>query len=228
MLTVYYGWVGANPDAGGLSHKIYKVGLFSGVLTTMQINAYGGIPNTSSALASSTKGNYSWQFDGTDDRLNLGVPLFQVTDPHAVIVGVKTLSPGIERTIAHVSAKDTGQGVARIYCLADGRISASWRDDTLVEIPLSHTPAITGQPLVATAVKIGNEKRLRVNGNTSVTNNAVLGTTTVNAGYIGSAVWNNQFFNGSIFAVIAIKGKVSDIDLLILEKWVGKVSGVAI
>lgn len=204
------------------------MGLFSGTYTATQIVALGGIPVTTSAPASSSTGSHFWQFDGVDDRLTLGVPLFQMTDAHAVIVGTGVPVAGIERSLAHVSAKDTGQGAGRISCGIDGRITASWRDDTLAQVSLTHATAITGQSLVATATKIGNEKRLRINGATSVSDNAVVGTTTLNNGCIGAAVWNNQFFNGNLYAVVAIKGTVSDADLLAIEKWVGKLSGVAI
>lgn len=59
---------------------------------------------------------------------------------------------------------------------------------------------------------------------------AGLGATTLNAAAIGvePLATPTQFMNGNIGPVIAIKGTVSDADLMTLEKWVGSLSGVTI
>ena len=71
---------------------------------------------------------------------------------------------------------------------------------------------------------------MRVNSMLGGSSVSALGATTVNTSTIG--VRNNgglnSYMNGSIYHVIAIKGTVPDADLLLLEKFVGQLSGVQI
>ena len=51
-----------------------------------------------------------------------------------------------------------------------------------------------------------------------------MGVSTVTSGLIGFG--GGSYWNGSIYPVIAIKGTVTDSDLLTLERFVGQLSGV--
>lgn len=50
-----------------------RVGLFTGTVTASQILAAGGIPLTTTAAASSARGSYWWQFDGSNDSFSTGI-----------------------------------------------------------------------------------------------------------------------------------------------------------
>jgi len=202
-------------------------GLFQGTLTAQQIIDAGGIPVTTTAAASNPNaGRYSWQFDGSNDSLSLSAPLFQMSDDHCVIAGFNAAV--INKYIFSQNNTAATTLVASLRIDAAGAPDALWQDDSATLVNVASSTSCIGLNTVATGVKIGNAKRLRVNGvQQGATNNTVLGATTLNTASIGSYTTAGNF-QGSIYPVIAIKGTVSDADLLTLERFVGQLSGVSI
>lgn len=171
-------------------------------------------------------GKYSWQFDGSNDSLSLSAPLFQMSDDHCVIAGVNTLHTN--DYILNFGSGAASQHIAALY-MSGSVLAAAWVDDAATVASVSESSASLGVSKVACAVKIGNAKRLRVNGvQQGATNNTVLGVTTVSTGFIGGFKSGSLPFSGSLYPVIAIKGTVTDSDLLTLERFVGQLSGVSI
>ena len=204
---------------------IYRAGLFTGTYTASQILAAGGIPLTTSSAASSSLGNWAWQFDGADDRLALGSVPFQMADDHCVVAGIM---PNNTTSITGIfTISGTTCRVPQIYT-ASGQLTAEWVDDAGLSSGANTKTAYTSGAVGVVAVtKVGNAKKLRVNGaQVGSTSSVVMGATTATSGSIGSA--GAYYHNGPIYAVIAIKGTVSDADLKTLEKWVGQLSGVTI
>lgn len=70
-LLAYGGFAGGAPQGGvGSTFVVHRIGLFAGAVTAQQIIDAGGIPLTTTAPASSANGNYAWEFDGSNDRLD--------------------------------------------------------------------------------------------------------------------------------------------------------------
>jgi len=206
---------------------MYLAGLFDGTYTAQQILDAGGIPlTTTSAASNPSAGKYSWQFDGVNDSLSLSAPLFQMSDDHCVIAGFNAAV--INKYIFSQNNTAATTLVASLRIDAAGAPDALWEDDSATLVNVASSTSCIGLNTVATGVKIGNAKRLRVNGvQQGATNNTVLGATTLNTASIGSYTTAGNF-QGSIYPVIAIKGTVSDADLLTLERFVGQLSGVSI
>jgi len=172
-------------------------------------------------------GKYSWQFDGVNDSLSLSAPLFQMSDDHCVIAGFK--ADAANKYIFSQSHSGTATQCCSLRVDASGYPGAVWIDDASANALPTATTSCIGLNTVATAIKIGNAKRLRVNGvQAGATNNTALGVGTTNSYSIGCLNVSSGNFQGSIYPVIAIKGTVSDADLLTLERFVGQLSGVSI
>lgn len=187
---------------------------------------------TTTAAASSSSGNYYWQFDGSNDSLALSSVPFQMADDHAVIAGARQSAGGSNKFLFSPAGQPaTTRTIASIYADTNGNWAVLWRDDagTIGTAFASAGALPLGSIGVISGIKSGNNKKIRINGAQSgSTNTTAMGATTVSVGYIGADQNSAQGFLGSIFPVIAIKGTVSDADLLILERWVGQMSGVSI
>jgi len=204
-----------------------SIGLFKGTLTAQQILDAGGIPLTTTAAASNANaGRYSWQFDGSNDSLSLSAPLFQMSDDHCVIAGFNASE--VNKYLFSQANSGTVSQVCSLRIENNGFPGVVWIDDAVANTLLYGPASCVGLNTVTSAIKIGNAKRFRVNGvQSGATNNTVLGTTTVNNYAIGN-LNGSSFYQGSIYPVIAIKGTVSDADLLTLERFVGQLTGVSI
>lgn len=210
---------GVNPPVGT---NLWGAALFQGTVTAQQIIDAGGIPLTTTAPASSANGRYSWQFDGVNDSLNLGAPVFQMADDHFVCAGA------IVNTTTVSALFGVGDGgvkrIAVIYS-SGGVLNARWTDDAGLNSQPTVSGVSVGVPFVATAIKRGNIKTARLNG-IAATDSTAVGVTSSTRADIGfaSGVWHN----GQIFPVIAIKGTVSDAQAKVLERFIGQLSGVTI
>ena len=204
---------------------MYRAGLFDGTYTAQQIIDAGGIPLTTSAAASSATGKYWWQFDGSNDSLSLSAPLFQMSDDHCVIAGVNQTIAANGYVFSQNNTAATTL-VGAIAVTSGGFARALWGDDIGTTAFITGSVPITGVTKVITVIKRTNAKQLRVNGaQDGATNNTAMGATTLNTASIGSYTTAGNF-TGSIYPVIAIKGTVTDADLLTLERFVGQLSGV--
>ena len=202
--------------------------LFQGTYTAQQIQALGGIPTTTTAPASTALGAHFWSFDGSNDSLALGGPLFQMADDHCVVAGARCDSAIGNRGIVSPFL-NTGTSAAHSLRFDSGVLKAYWTGDGYVPAnSLSDAANSTGLAIVAATRKIGSSLLLKKNG-TAIGSVGLSGGTfsAPSTGAIGST-FASDFMNGAIYPVIAIKGTVSDPDLLLLEKFVGSMSGVQI
>ena len=205
---------------------------FTGSIESVTIEEITGIHATQSttankALLKSAAGKYWWQFDGSNDSLSLSAPLFQMSDDHCVIAGFK--ADAANKYIFSQSNSGTATQCCSLRVDASGYPGAVWIDDASANALPTATTSCIGLNTVATAIKIGNAKRLRVNGvQAGATNNTALGVGTTNTYAIGCLNVSSGNFQGSIYPIIAIKGTVTDSDLLTLERLVGQLSGVSI
>ena len=185
---------------------------------------------TTTAAASSTTGNYAWEFDGSNDSLALGSVPFQMADDHCVIVGATPLS-GNNFLFSIAGSGVNLPRVATVAVLANGKPSFQWKDDAANANGGAGASSILNQPSVLSARHASGKLSGRLNGVDLVAPvNNTLGVTTLTGGNIGmfgvAAGGGNA--NANFAVVINIKGTVTDADLLILEKWVGQLSGVSL
>jgi len=171
-------------------------------------------------------GKYSWQFDGSNDYLSLGAPLFQMSDDHCVIAGANCTDASAERDLL-LPGYVAGTWVSYLYVeLTTGKLVASWSGTGLAT--LKTASSIVGSNFVASARAVGNTRIGRLNGVQFGANTSSITASAFTTAYIGSYNAGTFPFVGSIYPVIAIKGTVSDADLLTLERFVGQLSGVLI
>lgn len=210
------------------SGSIYGLGLFAGALTAAQILAAGGIPLTTTAPASSSAGVNYLEFDGVDDRLDLGGPLFQMADDHCVVVGASVGT--VTRHVVSPAGNSSAPYVEVAGILVGGGYAyARWRDNANTTVNLTGNTPVGASTVVVSARKVGNTKQLKINGSLAVAPDTTpLGTTTVPYGAIGQYAAGGDNYTGRIYPVLAIKGTVSAADLAVLEKFVAQLSGVTL
>ena len=218
--TCYVGRKTAGDTATSVT--VAGLGLFTGTLTAAQILAQGGIPLTTSAAASNPNAGSYWCDYAGAQSMALGSVPFQMSDDHCVIAGFN-VRVGNTYVFAQPNAAVTAW-CGSLSVDASGYPTALWKDDAAATAFINNPVSVLNTATIATAVKISNAKRLRVNGvQPGATNNTVLGATTINNTTIG-AYGAGGFTTGSIGPVIVIKGTVSDSDLLTLERWVASLT----
>ena len=208
----------------GADLLIWSPGAAYGALTAAQILAAGGIPLTTSAVASSSAGNWGWQFGGAH-YLGLASVPFQMVDDHAVIAGVRPDSGTGYQSIFAINGVVTNPKIAHLE-FGGGNLNAYWQDDSGAAQILQTSYAL-GVPIVATGARRSNTAVLRVNGSQkNITGPAALGATTVSNATIGARGFgpSNQLI-GQEYALAAVKGTVSDADLLAIERMIGALTG---
>lgn len=171
--------------------------------------------------------NYYWEFDGTNDNLASTNAPFQQADDQCVIAGASRPTTVGEKYIVSVRRQASTNPIAAVLTMNSGGIvRALWRNDagTLISV-YPDASFVAGTPLVVSARKVGDNKVCRVNGVAGAVNSTPIGaTSTFDLMYVGDLSGAN-YFDGRIYPIIAIKGTVSDADLLILERWVGTLTG---
>ena len=216
--------------------EVRKPALFQGTYTAAQIQSLGGIPLTTTAPASTALGAHFWQFDGSNDSLSLGGPLFQMADDHCVIAGAKLDAFSVARII--YSQRNTGNTfpiVGQLQVAADGSVNAYYRnnENTQSELLASAGGVIAiGTPFVLTETKTGSSCYIEVNNSTVATAVGTLpstGTFVINAAAIGASTENgNNPMAGALYLIVMINGSVSEAEKLLLKRFVGQLSGVQI
>ncbi len=217
------------PTAGTLTLTV------TGSVTSAQLQlglaATTYIPTTSAKASAGTGPSY-WEFggDGTPtDYLGLGSVPFQMSDDHWVVVASSCTASGAINTIVDLAGSATGQRCAALYYNSSRNLVAVWTDDTAVARTITHGSSLGDSVNVATAIKIGNNKRLRVNGvQSGSVETSVMGTTTISLAAIGRANWSSLYLNGNIYAVLCGKGTITDADLLLIEKLAANLAGVTL
>lgn len=183
---------------------------------------------TTTAAASSSAGDYYWEFDGVNDSLALSAAPFQMADDHCVVAGANAVAGAAATIFSIGNTASNNDVIAMDYTSNFFRVW--WRDTALTVESLASPTTRNQQILVGSMRKTGNTKIGRINGSQYGTGSIVMGSTTLNTSAIGvfSRTTLSAYMTGSIYPVIAIKGTVSDADLLILERWVGQMSDVSI
>ena len=234
---------GANPaDTAGIQSRITIATITSGTVVndiirvaSPQIERGSVVTDfvpTSTGAASSGIGPSYWEFNGSTHHLPLAAPLFQLSDDHCVIAGAK---PDTTTTDCDIFGQRNLTAVNPLCPLlrlgADGRFKALYRDDAgTLSGAQATVPYTQNVAAVFSARKRSSEIIAQINGGSRHTISSNFSTAQVNTAAIGAGITSGVLgpFRGNIYPVIAIKGTVSDADLLTLEKFVGLLSGVVI
>jgi hypothetical protein len=124
--------------------------------------------------------------------------------------------------------KGSGSASIALLITSSGIVTGEFIDNLGVTAVPSVGSNIFLTNIVASLVKKGSAKGVRLNGVVGNYNTTTIGTSTLTLTSIGASASGGGGVNGNIDPLIAIKGTVSDSDLLILEKFVGILSGVTI
>lgn len=160
-------------------------------------------------------------------------PFNLVGDDFAVIVGAAPTGTAnaiaSSRAAVALSATNASSHYGRIGAImySTSGITAEWYGDTGGDFQATYNPGTYAAANVATSRKVGNTGSLRVNGAQRATVDLTSFTSgfVPNAGWIGAQYANDTAgFTGNIYGVIAVKGGISDADLLVLEQWMNSMT----
>jgi hypothetical protein len=204
---------------------------FIGTVSSISLKEIGGINAIQSTTANTTRlqqtnGINYWAFNGTSQSLQLSSIPFQATDDFCVIVGVNCKATAYGQRL--FSMKGSGSASIALLITSSGIVTGEFIDNLGVTAVPSVGSNIFLTNIVASLVKKGSAKGVRLNGVVGNYNTTTIGTSTLTLTSIGASASGGGGVNGNIYPLIAIKGTVSDSDLLILEKFVGILSGVTI
>jgi cell wall-associated NlpC family hydrolase len=194
-----------------------------------QVNDPFGAINATQATAGnqptllSTSGKYSWSFNGTTTNLALGSIPFQMVDDHCVIAGARVDTAVGDCTIFRCAGAGANPIVGSLG-FSLGKPDAIWRDDVTALSRVTNASAVTGSVVVIAARKVGSAKTLWLNGSLVGTDSTVMGTTTLTQALIGQTGQSTFFHNGMTGPILAIKGTVSDADILTLQRFVASLT----
>jgi len=206
----------AGDGVGGI--YCYASGLFQGTLTAQQILAQGGIPLTTTAAASNASaGSYALEFAGAQS-LSLGSVPFQYADDFAVIAGARC---------------DTASSFPMVVSVTDGTATnkidlffnsgkPAWEIVGTANAGVAYGSTVVGTPCVLSGRKVAITSVGRLNGaQYGSTSTAGVTPVTLTQSKISELAGVGTLqFTGQIGPVIAIKGTVTDADLLTLERFV--------
>ncbi|MBV5296281.1 MAG: hypothetical protein JZU58_28410 [Curvibacter lanceolatus] len=216
-----------NQGGTAVTMAVANTGQFTGTLTAQQILQCGGIPLTTTAAASSSAGNWGWQ-EGSAQQI-YGTAPFQPSDDHVLIVGATNFDTGAPSKVP-LCVGNAGQGFIEVsFAGLTSLPRAVWKDDSAAQITLYGPTASIGIPVVISARRLGVSRSVRVNGvQTALDTTTTLGASVATYVSIGNRYTTGAFNSGHVglsYASIAIKGSVTDADLLAIERMVGALTG---
>ena len=171
--------------------------------------------------------NYYLEFDGTNDVLATTISPWIASDDYCITMGLsKASSPGTAKRVLHVGATASSSALAPLIVFASGgNVEAYWRDNSAVLLSASSGYSHSANvPFVVSARKVGNSKVCRVNGTGGAAETTAIGASAA-LDFLSIGAWGASYFDGMVYPTILIKGTVSDANLLILERWVGSLTG---
>jgi len=212
---------------GNNNLTIAGAGLFVGAYTPQQILQCGGVPLTTASPASSAQGNFGLDGDGASKYLSVPSAPVQMLDDFALISGAMCTNGAPLNTVLSLASTTASNPVIEVGFTNGGIPRAVWRDDSGGLVQQASGSAAIGTPVVITARKSGNNKYQRTNAVQVSLDSTVLAGTTANTVGIGArpgSSWAN-FMNGRIYPQVIVKGAISDSELLVLERFVGSLTG---
>ena len=220
------GTVSCRVGNGSSGDATFGVATFSAPQFEVGSTASAYIPTTTIAASNPSAGKYSWQFDGSNDTLALGSVPFQMADDHCVVVGLSSSSyASLLQTFYNGGSSGASRCASLFISATTGAPTFFWRDNASVSTSLILPAASLGEFQIVSGRKVGTAVIARKNGASQQSGSvSTLGATTVARCDIGSIQGVSNVHNGSIGPVIAIKGTVTDAELLTLERFVSSLT----
>lgn len=177
----------------------------------------------------STGGKHYWQFDGSNDMLTLDSVPFLMSDDFAVVASYTPASLAVNADIFAQRSTASTVPTTLMRLSTTGVIQCVSKDGagTTATASTTNSAVTAGTVCIASIRKVGSSRKARLNGgNTSAADTTSYGATSFNSAAIGVSPIGTPsgYANGSIGPVIVIKGTVTDVDLLILERWVSSLT----
>jgi len=201
------------------------------------VDPFGGITanNTTTAqkpiLRLDASGRYTWQFDGTDDRLTLASMPIQMADDFVMlsVFSATSATSASGRVLAAAGHSVDSLALARLSVLNTGLLEMLWRDSGgVVQRVTSSASVVAGTTYVTCGRKSGANKTLRVNSVLQGTNTGSLASTTFNNYLLGSRSYGGEFFDGKMASHVICRGNLSDTELVTLERAFAACAGLVI
>jgi len=205
------------------------VGTVSGISSQEITGIHASQATTGSKpiLRLGANGKSYWQFDG-GDSLALSGPVFQMSDDHCVVAGFNPTTINGYQAVTNLASNSASNArVCATYMDAGNQITTIWTNDAGTSFPATISGISVGITYVSSAICRSGSAKARLNGGAFSSTVNPTGATALNTGVVGGGNGVGSFV-GSIYPIIAIKGTVSDADLLALERFVGLMSGVTI
>jgi hypothetical protein len=205
---------------------------FQSAFSNIELREVTGIHATQSATANAPKlqqtdGINNWTFDGTSQYMTFGAPPFQLSNDYVVVMGLNSATNNATNR-RFFSMQGSSSGLELIVNNTVGTLGAKYNNGTASTFATGPSSiSLMGKTSVISLKGSSSLISLSVNSNRA-TPVAVTGSSNFTAVYLASTNSTNDFFAGNIYPLITIKGTVSDSDLLILEKFIGILSGVNI
>lgn len=194
-----------------------------------QSSTAGPYVPTTTAAASQGSRPKAWLFDSAQSqRMSLSGPVFQMTDDHFVVTCSRN-DRASGASVVFAEAGSLAQRIGQIFW-SNGQPQASWVDDAGTgAVTLVDAVSYLGQTKVVSARRSGSNFALRVNGTVKQSASNTPGATTIDSTVIGAhkaAAIN--FMQGPIYGLIAGKGTITDAEIIVLERWLGSLGGIAL
>jgi len=177
----------------------------------------------------STGGKYYWQFDGSNDMLTLDSVPFLMSDDFAVVASYTPASLAVNADIFAQRSTASTIPTTLMRLSTSGVIQCVSKDGsgTTATVSTTNSAVTAGTVCIASIRKVGSSRKARLNGgSTSTADTTSYGATSFNSAAIGVSPIGTPsgYVNGSVGPVIVIKATVTDVDLLILERWVSSLT----
>lgn len=193
--------------------------------TVARVDDYAGTQTATQATTASQPvlrdTQYRWEFDGVNDSLPLAYNPFKMADDFCVVAGASFAAAGAAKTVY-------GQSNNSNHVLPDFGFNASGQLGISAVAGALNMSAYGGSsnagvgPVTAAVRNVGGAVVVRRNGVQLATGTVPAIVSLPLAAAIGAfpALTASNYFAGSIYPVIVIKGTVSDNDLAVVEAFV--------
>lgn len=228
------------PGVGTISGFDAKNWLNSNYTTSVAVDQQVGSVSSSSpagtiGLAQSTAGSrpylretggvYSWEFDGTDDRLQLSAAPFSMPSDHTLMVACTPTTSATTKTLFSIR----GTGRIEISHSATNQFTCQWIGTGTVNL----TPPVTvlDTPAVITAAYSGNVASVRLNGaNIGEVGHTPSTWTPTSNNFIGatSAGIPNNHYKGRVHGAVLIASAILPEELGVLEAFLAAMAGTTV
>lgn len=207
---------------GAATVAYHRVGLFQGAVTAQQIIDAGGIPLTTTAAASSAKGNYWWQLDGSNDHFTTGIT---TGNEGWICAGFKPSAIGAQAMLSSGAIGSTVAGaMLRLETANSPQILVGNGTTREFIADYSFTAAV-GVPVVVDGGWTASSMFVSANGGAGASTTKTVNCSTANTFMVGAATSVVNLANGGMSATVYTPVLPSAADRALIRRFVGSLQG---